>query len=428
MDYAEFAQRLYQTGMLSDPWVEGRQRFSSAPQVIEGRQLDEMYMIGERVTQLVEEMAEIVREEPALLDRYFHLTPWQKMMWLSAEGRWHGIARVDLFHCSDGRWQVCEINSDTPSGEAEAILLNRIVGQMEGVEGLGLRDPNRDVEERFWEMLVASDRSTRGEVARPERIGILYPTDQPEDLSLVALYRSWFEKRGCRVVLGSPYNLGLASNGCVTLIDEPIDLLVRHYKTDWWGEREVIWSNQEAYPDPDPLERELSLLLAAERAGRVTVVNPFGAIVAQNKLSLAFIWEHRASFSPESRQWIEDYLPETHRLIDLDPASLKREEWVIKSVYGCEGDSVIVGPFVTAEVWNQAIEHLVPRQWIAQRYFEVASFKQPSGQDDEYPGWRPNHGVFIIAGRAAGIYTRLSPQATDYRAITVPIFTRSSII
>ncbi|MFM8394733.1 MAG: glutathionylspermidine synthase family protein, partial [Acidobacteriota bacterium] len=207
-------------------------------------------------------------------------------------------------------------------------------------------------------------------------------------------------------------------------LDEPVDLLLRHYKTDWWGEREVIWRDQEDYPDPDPLERELSLLLAAEREGRVTVVNPFGAVVSQNKLSMAFMWDYRDRFSAASRQWIGDYLPETRRLVDLDPVGLKREEWVLKSVYGCEGDSVVVGPFVSDEVWRQATTQLIPRHWIAQRYFEVA----PATRLDAYDGWRPNYGIFIIAGRAAGLYTRLSPQATDYQAVTIPLFTSASVL
>jgi len=423
VDYEQFAQKLYQTGILSDPWVDGRRRFSPAPQTMPRAQLEEMFLIAERMAQVIEEMAVIVRQEVSLLDDYFMLTPWQKLMWLAAEGRWHGIARVDLFHCADGRWQICEVNSDTPSGEAEAILINEIV-RGEGPGLPDLVDPNAGFEERFWQMLVASDRSTRPSAAGLSRIGVLYPTDQPEDLSLVALYRSWFEKRGCQVVLGSPYNLGLAADGRVTLIDEPVDLLLRHYKTDWWGEREVVWRDQVDYPDPDPLERELSLLLAAEREGRVTVVNPFGAVVSQNKLSMALMWEQRHRFSSASRQWIEDYLPETRRMVDLDPMTLAREEWVLKSVYGCEGDSVIVGPFVTDEVWRQAITQLIPRHWIAQRYFEVAPVRRP----DEYEGWRPNYGIFVIAGHASGIYTRLSRQATDYQAVTIPLLTPASVL
>ena len=52
------------------------------------------------------------------------------------------------------------------------------------------------------------------------------------------------------------------------MFGEPLDLLIRHYKTDWWGERQVVWSDAEPYPDDEPLSGPLRLLLSAEYAGR----------------------------------------------------------------------------------------------------------------------------------------------------------------
>jgi len=50
---------------------------------------------------------------------------------------------------------------------------------------------------------------------------------------------------------------------------------------------------------------------------------------------------------------------------------------------------------------------------VAQRFFEVAPTED---------GWLPNYGVYLIGGRAAGFYTRLSRTATDYTAVTAPTF------
>lgn len=425
MDYDHFVRQLYRTGILSDPWIEGKRRFGLTPLRLESERLAEMYLVAERIAAVIEEMAGLIWQESDLLDRYFQLTPWQKMMWLASGGRWHGIARIDLFSCTDGRWQVCEVNSDTPSGEAEAIILNRIVGEESGPTLPEMIDPNAGFAERFRRMLLASTEAAIGAREGLPRIGLLYPTDQTEDLSLIALYRGWIESWGGEVVLGSPFNLGLQGAGreaLVTLTGSPVDLLLRHYKTDWWGEREEIWQDQPTWPDPDPLERELSILLAAEHEGRVAVVNPFGSVVTQNKLSLAFMWDYRARFSAAAREWIENYIPETRRMVDIEPARLRREEWVLKSVYGCEGDSVIVGPFVSEEVWQRSLDKLIPRHWIAQRYFEVAPFSAEVAAEPEYGGWRPNYGIFVIAAEAAGIYTRLARQATDYTAVTIPTF------
>ena len=114
---------------------------------------------------------------------------------------------------------------------------------------------------------------------------------------MIALYRQWLEARGCQVVLGSPYNLHACDTG-VGMFGEPLDLVIRHYKTDWWGEREVAWSDADPYLDPDPLDKPLRLLLEAEYNWRVTVVNPFGTVATQEKRCFIHdVGDNRAVFA-----------------------------------------------------------------------------------------------------------------------------------
>lgn len=419
--YGEFAQMLYATNIVSDPWMGGRERFRLQPVVLSQRQADELSVVAERVGAIFHEVAEVVLAYPELADDFFGLTPYQKAMWLASEGRWHGIARVDLFICTDGRIRACEMNSDTPSGEAEAVLVNQLLHSFSPTA----IDPNTEFPEAFWQMLVASHyaRLNRSESFQstkqvPQSIAIIYPTDLPEDLSMIAIYKQWLEERGCRVTLGSPYNLGLDGKRQVTVMGETVDLVIRHYKTDWWGERELVWVNQTPFADPDPLDRELLLLLEAENEARVTVVNPFGAIILQNKLAMALMWERLELFSPEARQWIEEYIPETRRVTSLDPHQLNREEWVLKSDYGCEGDSVVCGAFVKPQHWQLALTTMIPKHWVAQRFFEVAPIEGGENADVLLP----NYGVYLLGGRAAGFFTRLSKKATDYSAVTSPTY------
>jgi glutathionylspermidine synthase len=405
LTYSEFAQRIYATGMLSDPWLDGRERFRLDPVFLEPGQLAVFYQAAERVAYVYQELAEIVWGYPSLLDDFFQLTPFQKAMWLASEGRWHGIARVDLFLCTDGRIRACEMNSDTPSGEAEAVLLNQMLHEFHP----DTTDPNAHFAERFQQMLQVAQSAIRN-----LQSAIIYPTDMPEDLSMIALYRQWLAARGGEVLLGSPYNLGRDAQGQVTVLGKPVGLIVRHYKTDWWGERETIWANQQPYADEEPLARELLPLLEAERAGLVAVVNPFGAVVTQNKLSMALMWERMNLFSTQAQAWIRDYIPETRRMMNYQPNDLMRKDWVLKSVYGCEGDSVVIGTFVKPKDWFLALSALIPRHWVAQRFFQVAPFSDT--------GLLPNYGVYVIGGNAAGIFTRLSRQGTDYTAVTAPTF------
>ncbi len=427
--YGEFARMLYATCIISDPWIAGKERFRLNGVILSEAQAADLNQAAERIGYVYHELTQIVLAHPELLDEFYALTPYQKAMWLESEGRWHGIARVDLFLCTDGTIKSCEMNSDTPSGEAEAVLVNEMLHPYHP----GTRNPNAALPERFWRMLVKSDEATgrrgdgesggagdgaRGGAEKPiSTVAIIYPTDLPEDLSMIALYRQWLEAHGCRVVIGSPYNLNRNADGNVTVLGQPIDMIVRHYKTDWWGEREVIWSNQQPFLDADPLQRELLLLLQAEYEKKVTVVNPFGSVLTQNKLSMALMWERQELFAPQSQAWIRAYIPETRRLDTLDFATLQRADWVLKSDYGCEGDSVIVGPFAKPSDWQLALTTAIAKHWVAQRYFEIAPLED---------GLLPNYGAYLIGGEAAGFYTRVSAKSTDYTSVTTPTFVRWS--
>lgn len=403
--YTDFAHALYDTGILDDAWLDGQARFRLQGMVLSRAQAEALRRAAERIGAVYQELIAMVWDHPAWLDDYFCLTPYQKLMWFAAQGRWHGMARADLFYCTDGRIQCCEVNSDTPSGEAEAVILNRLLHPYHGA----VHDPNRRLSGAFWRMLVASHGGRR-----PRTVGIVYPTELTEDLSMIALYREWLQARGCQVVLGSPYNLHPCQDG-VGLFDMPVELLIRHYKTDWWGERQVVWHDAEPYPDAEPLAPQLHLLLEAEYAGRVTIVNPFGAVLSQNKLSLALMWEEQQRFSPLARRWIRRYIPETYRLTQMpqDELLAHRQDWVLKSVYGCEGEETVCGPFVSAETWCETVTKALPPLWICQRFFHAAP---------EPHGALCNYGVYLVGGRSGGFFTRLAAAATDASAVTAPTF------
>ena len=146
-------------------------------------------------------------------------------------------------------------------------------------------------------------------------------------------------------------------------------------------------------------------------------MNPFGAVVPQNKRAMALLWERMDLFSPRSRAAIERYLPETVRLERLSPARLRaeRESWVLKSDYGCEGDEVVIGAETAPDVWEASLVAAVPGRWVAQRHFHA--LRGPDGA-------AANHGVYLVAGEASGLYTRLSVAGTDRHALSAPVLVR----
>ncbi|MBI3072278.1 MAG: glutathionylspermidine synthase family protein [Deltaproteobacteria bacterium] len=405
--YPLFAKKLVARGVLTDPWLDGEPRFVAAPVVLASDAWRDLTCAAEDVARVMNEVARIVEREPALVDSFWALTPYQKLMWLASAPLWHGLARADLFITEDGGVRACELNSDTPSGEAEAIELNALATET----APGAWNPNVGLESAYCDLVCAFAETVA--TGRADRtIGIIYPTEITEDLSMVELYRRWFAKRGWRVVLGSPFNLEAGRDGDARLMGEPCRVMVRHYKTDWWGERESAWLGGEVLRDAAPLERELGVLLGAVLAGRVAVVNPFGSVLTQNKRAMAFCWERIGDFSAAAQAAIRRVLPETRRLEAFSAAALAAEKdaWVLKSDYGCEGDEVVVGRDVTSVEWADALRTARPGRWVAQRWFDAQR---------DANGCATNFGVYVVAGCARGVFTRVARGATDVSARAV---------
>ena len=409
-EYRGFADRLRETGLVTDPWVEGAPRFRARPLTLTSGERQRLEQAAEAVAEVHHELCCLVMDDPDLLDDFFGLTPVQKLLFATSAPLWHGLARADVFFQADVDQVpvVCELNCDTPSGLAEATVLRAQLPD-------GAGDPNRALESQFARLLRTFLRAVdRPHPERPPTVGIIYPTEIGGDFGLIRLYERWCRAAGFTAVLGSPFNLRPAPGGGVAMFEEPCDLLLRHYKTDWWGERLPIWDDESPYPDAEPLAEPLATVLGALASRRCAVVNPFGAVLPQNKRCYAFLWEESARFSPAARATIRAHVPETVRLERADRGRLlaDREDWVLKSDYGCEGEEVILGADCSAEEWQASVEHALPRRWVAQRRFRPALDRE---------GLAANHGVFLIGGKAAGLYTRVSAGATDAAAVSVPV-------
>jgi glutathionylspermidine synthase len=407
-NYLDLAAELVGTGVLSDPWLDGQPRFRSEPVVLTRARAGELCAAAEAVCALHDQVVRLCARDAALRDRFFTLTPFQRLLWESSAPAWHGLARADVFLTANGP-QVCELNSDTPSGEAEAVLLNRAAHARHP----SLVDPNAAFADRFIDLLEAVGGTVRGASARSLTIGIVYPTELVEDLSMIVLYQRWLEERGHRVVLGSPFNLRRV-RGRAALFDQPCDVFLRHYKTDWWTEREPVWLDEDAFADAAPLERELGILLEGVAARTCVVTNPFGAVLTQNKRAMALMWEAMDRFSVDAQAAIRRYVPFTARLEAVPPELLAdRRAWVLKSDYGCESAEVVMGCDVTDEEWHACLRLAAPGRFVVQRRFDPIA--EPDGDT-------LNYGVYCIAGRTAGFFTRVDRGATSDRARTAPTF------
>ena len=407
MSYLEFAQRILATGVITDPWLAGAPRFREQPVWLDSQRHDALCAAAAGMALVHEELAQMVSAEPELVQSYFGLTPWQCGMWQCSAPQWHGIARADVFWTANGA-AVCELNSDTPSGEAEAVLLNELVT----AQYPDAWNPNAELPERLLRLIEAAAAAIDRQ--GPLTVGILYPTEMVEDLSMVKIYRQWLQVRGHRVVLGAPFNLSRAADGRMALLDVACDVLVRHYKTDWWGERLPVRDDELLAHEREPLAEQLLQTLTAHIEGDTAIVNPFGAVLTQNKRAMAFCLEHLQRFSSASQTIIRQHLPFTVRLESMrEELWQQRTRWVLKSDYGCEGVEVIIGAEVDQATWEDALAHAITARCIAQEYFVA---------ERDAAGDVVNYGVYLIAGEPAGILARVHRGAfTDYEASMAPV-------
>jgi glutathionylspermidine synthase len=412
--YDAFAERVIAGGILRDPWVDGRPRFRPEPVIVEAERHTELCRAAEDVAAACHAMVSLLLDEPRLLEDVLGLTPFQRTMWTASAPAWHGLARADVFFTADGV-AVAELNCDTPTGEAEAVVLGELGAA--DTSSAGTIDPSGVLEGRFMAMLEYVARRERTPDAGPARtVGLVYPTELTDDLPLVRLYRRWLEGGGYGVVLGSPYNLTFEA-GRTRLFDVPIDVLVRHYKTDWWGERQSAWL-EDSIEDDAPLDGPLRAVLSGMAAGTLAVVNPLGSVVPQNKRSFALMWEQIHRFPPDAQAAIERYVPVTRRLEGMHAEQLaaQRADWVIKSDYGAEGEEVVIGRDVDDATWRRLLARARPGRWVAQQYFAA---------ETDAAGASVNYGVFLVAGRASGLYARVQVGATDGRAKSAPALVRA---
>jgi hypothetical protein len=169
-------------------------------------------------------------------------------------------------------------------------------------------------------------------------------------------------------------------------------------------------------------------LVAAARDGRVCIVNPFRARVANNKKLFALLADPRFAHlvQGDEAEVIEHTIPWTRVLrpgrvtygswtIDLlSFVADNRERLVLKPASDYGGHGVALGIETAQETWEQIIaEHAERADFIAQEYVPVPEEMFPviEGGHVQMRLKRFNINPFGIGGRYAGSITRISDRA-----------------
>ncbi|HSI36378.1 MAG: glutathionylspermidine synthase family protein [Phycisphaerae bacterium] len=290
------------------------------------------------------------------------------------------VMRFDFHPTADG-WRVSEVNADVPGGYAEAWELARLVaGANPGYGPAG--DPAGALVEAI------ARRAGDGAI-----VALLWAPGYMEDLQVVSYLARRLEERGMRAVRVAPGQLHWSADGRAVVRGVEQAAVVRFFQAEWLpGVRGHNWAR---------------LLVG----GRTPVTNPAGAIIGESK-RLPLVWDDLPFEVPVWRA----ALPETRELRD---APWRADDgWVIKAAYGNTGDAVAGRAITPPVAWRRAARaaRLRPGRWVAQRRFETAAVESPAG-----PVF-PCLGVYVIDGKAAGAYGRVTAKATiDFEARDVAV-------
>jgi carboxylate-amine ligase len=293
------------------------------------------------------------------------------------------VLGFDLLHAPSGEWVVLEDNLRVPSGLGYAVANRRTAAaSLPVLSAPGLRSPET----------VGADLLDALCQAAPPR--------SPRDTANVAVLSdgpansAWYEHRLLADLMGvpvvTPADLSGDPSGVVATVDGarlPVDVLYRRL-----GDDELVAG--------DPVDAAANrLLVAACRAGTLTVANAPGNGVGDDKAIYAFV-----------PAMITYYLGEQPLLGDVgtwvlaDPNQYqgvrdRLAELVVKPVHGSGGSGVMIGPDLTAHEIDDTLARVraAPHLFIAQNVirFSVHPTLTPEGL-------RPRHvdlRVFALAGR-----------------------------
>lgn len=312
------------------------------------------------------------------------------------------IGRFDFAQTQEGI-KMLEFNADTPTSIVEAFYANG-----KACEYFGFIDPNAGMIEHLQAAFLQAIR-------RYKELG--YPTE-----SIVFSSLGWHEEdkgttqfllkySGLKGQFIPLEDLRVFNDRLWAFKDNekfPIDVLYRLHALEKLAvEKDVI----DGYPTG---EHVLDLIAR----GKLAIINPPSAFIAQTKALQALIWglhESNNFYSVDEHQIIEKYMLPTY----LENRFLHQMPYVCKPIYGREGGAVSIyneaGKIIDADkdefYWEQPM--------IYQKYVEMKEVESQT-ISGLYRG-RLLWGSFLVGGRASAVSARIGDRITGNLSCFLPV-------
>ncbi|MFK7694935.1 glutathionylspermidine synthase family protein [Paenibacillus sp. HJGM_3] len=315
------------------------------------------------------------------------------------------IGRFDWAETADGL-KMLELNSDTPTSIVEAYEVNgRICAQ------LGLQDPNAGMAAHLREALQAAVDAYAAQGHAVDRVAFSALDWHEEDAGTTRYLLARSGLTHARFVPLADLRVfedRLCEWRGDTGVHEPIDLLYRLHALEKLAEER---DEGDGYPTG-------AHVLDLMARGRLSVLNPPAAFLAQSKAFQALIWNlHEAGefYTAEEHETIERYMLPTYmenRFEGVRP-------YVSKPIFGREGGAVtlygadgsVQEKDGEAQYWEQ------PMVYQQRVELPVVELETEKGLEACRLLW----GSFLIGGRASAIVARAGGRITGNLSYYVPV-------
>ena len=311
------------------------------------------------------------------------------------------IGRFD-FAATPAGLKMLEFNAETPTDIVEAFYVNGKV-----CEAFGVVDPNAGLFTGLTEAFRRTAQCYRRRGWATDRIVFSSVDWHDEDAGTT---RFLLAQSGLEAGFVPLAQLRVYEDRVQVWdgnVHTPVDLLYRLHPLEKLAEEQ----DTDGYPTG-----RRALEIVAE--GRLALINPPAAIIAQSKAVQALIWNLHESgefYTPEEQTAIQRYMLPTY----FENRFLGRSAYVTKPVYGREGGAVtLFGPDGVArardeepEYWDQPV--------VYQQYAELPKLTVET-LNGLYCG-RMIFGSFLIDGQGSGIVARVGSRITGNMAYFQPL-------
>ena len=311
------------------------------------------------------------------------------------------IGRFDFVRTATG-WKMIEFNSDTPGGIVEAFYVNARV-----CDYYGFADPNAGCEGNLADAFrhILHEYKILGYNTAKIYFSALDWHEEDAGTARYLLEQSHLDAK-----FVSLKDLRTRDDSLYALVDGVLE------KVDVWYRLHPLGVLAEDKDDDGYPTGEHVLSLIAR--GKLAVINPPGALIAQTKALQALIWglhEANVFFDADEQTAIQNYMLPTY----LENRFYGRCAYAVKPVLGREGGGVAIYDRNGKIIARNEEQYYQEQAVVYQKYQEPEQVEMET-LAGKYTG-RLIWGSFLVGGNSSAVVARAGGHITDDLAYFVPI-------